>query len=144
MTGNQRSPAYAPEPPETGLTGTESRTLTVPGGEIMELLGDEYTRRVLGAVLEQPRTGREVVDAAEVSKATAYRRLDSLQDAGLVETDVQIDPNGYHRKRFRAVVEGVAFDLDADGVTARLRPSSDTSPPVSGQAESESWGTTDD
>jgi len=67
--------------------------------ELLDLLGDEYTRRVLESLVEQPRTGSEVVDAADVSKATAYRRLEELEAAGLVETTLRVDAGGYHCKQ---------------------------------------------
>jgi DNA-binding transcriptional ArsR family regulator len=75
--------------------------------QLFELLGDSYTRRVLEAVSDEPRTGSEVVEAADVSKATAYRRLNDLQEAGLVETELVIDPDGHHHERYHAVLERI-------------------------------------
>ena len=88
--------------------------------ELLEMLGDEYTRRVLAAVTERPRSGREVMDAADVSKATAYRRLGDLADAGLVDSQMVFDPDGHHHEQFHAVVESVAIDFGADGVDISL------------------------
>lgn len=83
---------------------------------LLELLGDEYTRQVLAAVTEQPRSGSEVVDAAEVSKATAYRRLDALEEAGLVDSEMVFDPDGHHHERFHAVVESIGITFGDAGV----------------------------
>ena len=58
-------------------------------------------------VSDEPRTGSEVVEAADVSKATAYRRLNDLQEAGLVETELVIDPDGHHHERYHAVLERI-------------------------------------
>jgi len=88
----------------------------VTSEELLELLGDEYTRRVLEAVAEKPRTGREIIEAADVSKATAYRRLDELSDAGLVTSDIHIDPNGHHCKQFRAVLERATLELASESI----------------------------
>lgn len=93
---------------------------SVETGELLELLGDEYTRRVLAAVTERPRSGREVMDVADVSKATAYRRLGSLEDAGLVESEMAFDPDGHHHEKFHAVVESVDISLGEDGLSASL------------------------
>lgn len=84
--------------------------------ELLELLGDEYTRRVLEAVTQQPRSGRDVMDAADVSKATAYRRLGDLEDAGLVESETVFDPDGHHHEQFRAVVESIDIEFGSDGL----------------------------
>ena len=78
---------------------------------VLDLLGDEYTRRVLGAIVEQARTVSQVVDAADVSKATAYRRLEELREAGLVETTLRADADGHHCKQFHAVVERIAVEF---------------------------------
>lgn len=125
MEGRQRSPTHPPESPREAYT-RKGRTeqQTVPAADLLELLGDEYTRRVLYAVTEQPRTGREIIDAADVSKATAYRRLDRLQDAGLVDSETEIDPDGHHRKQFYAVVEQFCFEVDENGYTASVRTDS--------------------
>jgi DNA-binding transcriptional ArsR family regulator len=88
--------------------------------QLLELLGDEYTREVLAAVAEQPRTGSEVIEAASVSKATAYRRLDDLQSAGLVESSLLIDPDGHHREQFRAVFERAHLACDGGLVDGDL------------------------
>ena len=96
------------------------------GEELLELLGDEYTRRVLQAVVSEPKSGREVVEEASVSKATAYRRLETLQEAGLVESRTVFDPDGHHHEQFRAILDGVTVELRDEGVTTAIH--TDTSP----------------
>jgi DNA-binding transcriptional ArsR family regulator len=93
---------------------------SVTAAELLELLGDEYTRQVLRAVVEQPRSGSEVTDAANVSKATAYRRLDALEEAGLVVSETVFDPDGHHHERYRAVVEAIELGFEAGDLTAEL------------------------
>ena len=96
--------------------------------DLLELLGDEYTRRVLAAVTEQPRSGSEVVEAADVSKATAYRRLGELEEAGLVDSEMVFDPEGHHHERFHAIVESIDFEIAAGGVSVTVetdRPDTD-------------------
>jgi predicted transcriptional regulator len=99
--------------------------------DLLELLGDEYTRRVLRAVTEQPRSGNEVVDAADVSKATAYRRLDRLEAAGLVRSEMVFDPDGHHHEQFHAVVESIAVEFGTDGVSITVEAAAEenTEPP---------------
>lgn len=97
--------------------GDESDDVTP---ELLELLGDEYTRRVLTAVTQQPRSGREVMDIADVSKATAYRRLGELEDAGLIESKTVFDPDGHHHEQFAAVVESVDIQFGTDGLSVSI------------------------
>jgi predicted transcriptional regulator len=94
---------------------------------LLELLGDEYTRRVLAAVTEQPRCGNEVIDAADVSKATAYRRLDDLESAGLIGSEMVFDPDGHHRERFHTVVEAIDIEFTPDSISATVETGTDDS-----------------
>ncbi|SDZ78436.1 Helix-turn-helix domain-containing protein [Haloplanus vescus] len=90
--------------------------LDLSATELFELFGDEYTRRVYYAIADQPRSGRSVAEAADVSRATAYRRLNELQDAGLVRTETMICDDGHHKERFEAVATSLAVSLD-DGIS---------------------------
>ncbi len=93
--------------------------------ELLELLGDEYTRRVLQAVVEEPRSGTAVMEAADVSKATAYRRLGTLEDAGLIESRTVFDPNGHHHEQFHAVVESVDIEFGSEGLSVHIETESE-------------------
>lgn len=99
--------------------------------DLLELLGDEYTQRVLAAVTEQPRSGNEVVEAADVSKATAYRRLGELEDAGLVDSEMVFDPDGHHHERFHTIVETIDIEFDSDGasISVETEDGTPTEPP---------------
>lgn len=127
MSKHGRSQTCPPESPSDVYGNQNAETdqcQTVPAAEVLELLGDEYTRKVLQAVTERPRTGREIIDAANVSKATAYRRLDKLQEMGLVESETKIDPDGHHRKQFRAVIERLNLDFQETEFTATMQTDS--------------------
>lgn len=86
---------------------------------LLEALGDEYTRAALEAVLERPRSGREVAAATDMSRPTAFRRLNVLVDLGLLGTVHRIDADdGHHHKAYRAVVDSVSVTIDDGGIEA--------------------------
>lgn len=93
----------------------------ITSAELLDLLGDEYTRRVYEVVADQPRIGREVAEAADVSRPTAYRRLNDLRDAGLIRTEMTICEDGHHRERFEAVSTSLSVSLDEGGIDAMVR-----------------------
>lgn len=82
---------------------------------LLDLLGDEYTQRVLAAISDDALSGSELIDRTGVSKATAYRRLDDLQDAGIVESGMRIDPDGHHCELYQLAVEELAISFGPDG-----------------------------
>jgi predicted transcriptional regulator len=107
---------------------------TVDADEFLSLLGDEYTREILTTLGEQSLPAREIVDRSTVSRPTVYRRLDRLEEAGLVETTMSLHPDGHHRKEFRIVVERVELrpgdDTLVAGADYRTTDSSDERLPV--------------
>lgn len=110
-------------PPSRPPQSTRETPSEISGEQLLELLGDEYTRRVFSAIATEPRTGRELMDATGVSKATVYRRVNDLKDAGLIEATLVIDPNGHHHERYHAVLERAELSclegFDTDSVTLR-------------------------
>lgn len=139
--GMAQAPRMPQSPPESPVAvaadpSEESQEPTASPDELLALLGDEYTYRVFGAVVERARTGREIIETADVSKATVYRRLDRLEEAGLVETSMHVDTDGHHCKRFHAVVESIRIGFTDDGFTASIetdRPARSTRSNSAGQ-----------
>lgn len=82
--------------------------------ELLALLDDEYARAILAELTTEPMSVTELCTACEMSDATAYRRLDRLQDANLVTDRQELDPDGHHYKRYEATVEDVTVTF-ADG-----------------------------
>lgn len=144
MATRQGSHHDANDSSQTTERSAATQTKAVPAAGLLDLLGDEYTRSVLRALVERPRTGSEVVEAADVSKATAYRRLDELQEAGLVETTTQIDRDGHHCKLFHAVVGRLAVEFGADGYDATLRVTPEESSRGEPSATSDGYAEADD
>ncbi|WP_089810744.1 winged helix-turn-helix domain-containing protein [Halogeometricum rufum] len=87
---------------------------------LVELLGDEYVRECLAAIRSEPKAARTIAEERDISRSTVYRRLERLQDAGLVRTEMTYDERGHHRRVFDAVVEGVELELDGDGFSVRV------------------------
>lgn len=90
------------------------------GEELLELLGDPYTRCVLNAIVDSPKSGSDIVEATDVSKATVYRRLEELCDAGIVESQTVFDPDGHHHEEFEAAVDEVTVEFDDGEVRAEF------------------------
>ncbi|MEZ3142633.1 ArsR/SmtB family transcription factor [Halobaculum sp. MBLA0143] len=86
-----------------------------PAEEVVDLLTDEYARQILQAVTGDAKPACELVELLGVSRPTVYRRLDDLEEAGLVEPAMSFDPDGHHRREFHAAFEEVTVTLGADG-----------------------------
>jgi DNA-binding transcriptional ArsR family regulator len=86
--------------------------------DLLSVLEDDVGRRVLEHVAEEAKPARALVDAVDASRATVYRRLGNLEDAGLVETSMQYDEDGHHRKVFEATLERVTLELQGGDLRA--------------------------
>ena len=103
--------------------GTERSDETdLAAAELLDLFGDEYTRRVFEVVAEQSRSGRDVADAAAISRPTAYRRLNDLCDAGLVRSEITLSRDGHHREQFEAINTSISLSLGTEGIKTEVRP----------------------
>ena len=86
---------------------------------LLDALGDEYTRAAFEAVLDRPRSGRDVAAATDMSRPTAFRRLNTLVELGLLETDQRIDAEeGHHHKEYRPVIDSFVVTIDDGGIDA--------------------------
>jgi DNA-binding transcriptional ArsR family regulator len=102
------APDHDPTAPDT--------TVPADATELLSVVGDEHTRAVLRAVCDEALPAREITDRVDASRATVYRRLNRLEEAGLVETSTTYDVDGHHRTQFRLAVDSLRFEFD-DGVT---------------------------
>lgn len=118
----------------------EQETVVLPAASLVELLGDKHTRRVLEMIAEDPMGGREIAEAASLSRPTVYRRLNELEDAGLVETTMAICSDGHHHKEYSAVLETANLELNGDGLTATIQTGSN----AAAAHGPESWSHADD
>jgi AcrR family transcriptional regulator len=119
-----------PTPAERSRDGGDEPELSP--AELLALLDAEYTRAILAAAGQRARSARAIAEEVGASRATVYRRLDSLQEAGLVETGMQYDADGHHRAVFEATLETLSIDVTGDGlsVTVTTSGSEDSAAPA--------------
>ena len=95
---------------------TRRTAAAVEPDAVLELLSDEYARRVLESLSDRPATAPALVESMAASRATIYRRLNELEAAGIVEAAVAVDPDGHHRKRYHLVVDDLQLRFGIDGI----------------------------
>lgn len=116
---------------------TQDRTDTAnpTPDELLALLHDEYSMAILEEIRTEPKSARALTDICEASRPTIYRRLNRLEDAGLVESGMAYDADGHHRTVFEATVETVTVEVTDDGLSATVsttQPVESLQPAVSG------------
>jgi len=81
--------------------------------EVFSVLDDEYSRAILEATRRGPKSGKELSEACEMSRATVSRRVNDLLDRGFLAEQTHVDPDGHHYSEYEAVL---------DRVDVRLKP----------------------
>ena len=82
---------------------------------VLDALDDPACRALVHAI-DAPRTASELAERADVPLSTAYRKLDRLTEASLLETETEVRADGHHTTRYRLAFEEVTITLD-DGRT---------------------------
>lgn len=83
-----------------------------PENDVLDALGDPKTRHCLQVLARESYSAGELAESTDYSLTTVYRRLNALQQAGLIEARETLDANGDHYKRYTAVVDSVQVAID--------------------------------
>lgn len=102
--------------------------------ELFSLLDDEYALDILTSIQSEAKSARTLAEECDASRPTIYRRLNRLEDAGLIETEMTYDADGHHRTVFKTTLETVTVEMGDDGVSADISTADvrEPAPPISG------------
>jgi DNA-binding transcriptional ArsR family regulator len=93
--------------------------------ELLDLLSDDYAREILAATSVNPMSAYEIAETCEMSPPTVYRRIERLQEFGLVDEETRVEPSGNDYKVYSATLREVSLSLDEgtfEAVVDRLEP----------------------
>jgi DNA-binding HxlR family transcriptional regulator len=86
----------------------------------LEVLSDEYACRLLAALEAGPMGAADLAETCNMSRATAYRRLERLAAIGFVTVEMAYDSDGHHRKQFRLALQELELEVGPDGLDGRV------------------------
>ncbi|MFB6079795.1 MAG: winged helix-turn-helix domain-containing protein [Haloferacaceae archaeon] len=95
------------------------RQPTPSGSELLDVLGDECSRRIIVATSERPLTVKELTERCPVSSTTVYRRINRLVDLDLLHETPAFPANGASKKRYEATVDRIETTIDEEGFTVQ-------------------------
>lgn len=92
--------------------------------DILNALDDEDCRSMIRE-LDAPMTASELSESCDVPLSTAYRKLNLLTEASLLEEQTEVRRDGHHTKRYRIAFQEVNIMLDEERSldVAVIRPS---------------------
>lgn len=103
--------------------------------QVILALADADCRRILDAIAtaDEPKTVSELVEQCSLSTATAYRKVDLLVDAGLLDESIRVNHDGRNATEYTLGMTSITITF-----TSGLEVACDNSPPErQKQAQSE-------
>ncbi|MFP4217616.1 MAG: ArsR/SmtB family transcription factor [Salinarchaeum sp.] len=91
---------------------TADSTSSADVEEVLSLLADEHAQAIIETISDEALPARTIATELDISRATVYRRLNRLEEAGLVTSAMTYRSDGRHRQRFRATFEEVRLAID--------------------------------
>lgn len=80
---------------------------------LLAALGGKYAARILAAT-EEPKSAKELSRELDVPIATCYRRIEDLEEAGLLVCEGrETSDRGRRTRVYRRTLDGLALDLRA-------------------------------
>lgn len=104
------------KPSEAGSRTTRDAEQQVETEAVLSALDDPDCRRILAAVTSTPATASELIDRCDLPSSTAYRKLDRLTEADLIEERTRLRADGNHVSEYICSVSAITLEFSADGV----------------------------
>lgn len=84
--------------------------------ELLSALGNKYNPEILRTTYE-PKSAQELSEELDIPIATSYRRVEQLQEAGLlVEEGKEFSQEGRQRTVYRRNVDEIVIDLGSGSI----------------------------
>lgn len=81
--------------------------------EVLDALSDPDCRDIIESI-DEPMTAGELSESCDIPQSTAYRKLDLLSDATLLEEQTEIRSDGRHTTRYEVAFEDVTVGVEDD------------------------------
>lgn len=88
--------------------------------DLLDVLDDEDCRAVLEATGGAALSAKEIAERCEIPSSTAYRKIDRLVEAGLLNESIRISGSGKHASEYSRSVDRVALSIGDTGTELQV------------------------
>lgn len=104
-------------------TSGDSRRLT--DDESIEILlrtlADGDCRCIFQYLQQAPMSALELVERCDIARSTIYRKLDLLEQIGLVNTRIRLNKSGTHTVEYNTTLQELRVERGANGLEFVIR-----------------------
>ena len=95
----------------------DSRWVTIQNPYVARLilasLGDEDKKNILNAVLDEPRTFMEIIEITELPASSAYRKICTLIDNGiLIDLNSGVNSDGKRKIKYKSIFQNIEINIE--------------------------------
>ncbi|GAB3667589.1 helix-turn-helix domain-containing protein [Halopiger thermotolerans] len=87
---------------------------------VLAALDDDACRAILEATSDESLTATELSEQCDIPTSTAYRKVEMLTEANLVEERVRINTSGKHATEYRRSFDDVVVSVADGGVEIEM------------------------
>lgn len=88
-----------------------------------EIFSDNYTRGILSAVMEKPKSALQISGETKIPSTTVYRKLGHLLDNNLIRISGQISENGKKNFLYKSKIRSFHITFTKDKFTLLVNAS---------------------
>lgn len=110
MKQSLRTRSKPPRRTESERTVTETSQVEAVFGA----LEDADCREILAATSDESLTANEVSEQCDLALSTAYRKLELLTDAGLLDEQLRLARSGKHTSEYARSIDDIHVSIEGD------------------------------
>lgn len=103
------------------MTSIRPEPVRITPEGVIEAVENPHDRRILAATQTEAVTAKEIIEDTKVPRSTVYRRLERLEEEGLVEVAGGVMEKGHPMDTYRARVELVQVSVEEGEIEASWR-----------------------
>ena len=89
--------------------------------EILSILGDEYSRKILSTLSKNEMNAQEISDKLNIPSSTTYRKIKNLETLGLIKkTKVIRTHEGLDESYYKSLVSGIDIKFKDGEISCRI------------------------
>jgi DNA-binding transcriptional ArsR family regulator len=97
---------------------------------VFAALEDPDCRCLLAATADEALTAQELTNHCDIPRSTTYRKVELLNEAGLLEERVRLRADGKHTSEYQRAFDGLVVSMDAGELEVDLEVDSSGPMPV--------------
>jgi len=94
---------------------------------ILEVMADKYSRDLLRTTREFPKSAFSIAQETGIPISTVYRRIQKLQDAGVVRVSGEINLEGKKHFLYQSKVKAISSKIAGEFINVEIIPNPPTS-----------------